>query len=156
MTAYQPNAPCQRLAPASCHSGPDQRIQHLAFRQAQPGHNRDGQGREKGPFPADLHAPGHLPAEAPLGLLRDSHALISRLLAEALHPAPGRCRLAVGDLGDDVRVVEAADDQDLVVVCFDFRRSSEPSLRQPAQHPAPDLVVCQFELHSYRLRRRRI
>lgn len=88
MTAYQPDTPRQRLAPASCHSSPDQRVQHLALGQAQPGHDRDRHRREEGPLPADLYAPGHLPTEAPLGLLRDAHALIARLFAEALHPGP--------------------------------------------------------------------
>src|SRR5262249_48440723 len=102
-------------------------------------------------LPTDLHTPGHLPAETALALMRDAHPLLARLLAKALHPRRACCRLAVGDLGGDVGVIKGADDQDLIVVRLNSGRPGEPSLWQPPQHPAPDLVVRQYELHSYRL-----
>ena len=143
MTADEPHTPGQCLAPAASDPRADQRIQHLTFLQAQPGHHGNRECREQGPLAADLHAPRYLPAEAALAFVGDPHPLLACLLSETLNPSRTRAWLTVGRtaLDGQVGVVELADDQDLVIVCLDQGRPGKPAFGQPALNPASDVIL---------------
>src|SRR5437660_967018 len=63
MLGHQPHTPGQRLAARAGHAGVDERVEHLAVLEAQPGHHRHAQGGEELLHPAAAGAPGDLAPE---------------------------------------------------------------------------------------------
>src|SRR5438105_4310246 len=139
----QPDAPRQRVTPAACHAGPDQRVEQLPLGQPEPGHHRHRERGEEPPFAAGRRPPGDLAPEPALGGLSDPHPLLTGRSPEAVDPG-GRA-LA----GPRPVPVERADDQDLVSVAVDLRGTAEPVLRYPLDHPGADLVLAHCRLHCY-------
>jgi len=84
VVAHEAHAPRQRVAAAPGDPGVDERVEHLALGQPQPGHHRDAQGGEKLLLVAAPSAPRDLAGEAGLGLIGDTHAQRSGVLPEAL------------------------------------------------------------------------
>src|SRR5215213_5064315 len=96
--ADEPDAPCQRVAAAPGDAGVDQRVEHLALRQAEAGHHGDTERGEELLLGTAAGAPGDLAGEARLGLVGDAHAQGPGVLAEPLDARPARSgrRLGVG------------------------------------------------------------
>src|ERR1700756_4735641 len=80
--ADKPNAPGERVAPAPGDPGVHERVEHEAFRLAQPGHHRYRECGEHHLLLAADDAPGDLLAEPVLGLTGDIDPLLACLLAE--------------------------------------------------------------------------
>ena len=116
--ADEAHAPRQRVAATARHPGIDQRVEHEALADPQPGHGGQAQHREEDALIADAHTPRDLAAEPALRVAGDAHAELAGLLAEGARlgagaPAPG----------------EPPDDQHLVAVGDDLRRPVEPRVR---------------------------
>ena len=123
VVADEPDAPCERLAPAPRDAGVDERVEHGALAHPQPGHDRHRRGGEVLGLAPEPDAPRHVPPEAVLGLLRDVHARRPRFLAEPVDARLARrgglrlpCPLRRLDLG------ELADHEDLLAVRRDLQR----------------------------------
>ena len=141
MLGDEPHAPGQRVRPTPGHAGRDERVQRAPLGHAQAGHDRQRERREEPLRAADADAPGDGPAEAVLGVVRDAHAGLARLLAEGVGPSltGGGTRGIRGVLAQ-LDVGQLADDEDLLAVDMDFGRPDEPALGEAAGEPALDLV----------------
>src|SRR5438876_3824737 len=135
----EPDAPRDRLAAAARDARVDEGVEDHALLLAEPGHDRDRQVREEERLVAVLHAPRDRPLEPAVRLVRDGHPLLAGVLAVLLDAARGRGLLGVL-VALDLRLLEGADDEDLLAVDAHLGRALEPVLRDPSRDPALDLI----------------
>src|SRR4051794_18826862 len=145
MLGYQPHTPGQRLRTRPCHTGVDERVEHLPLRLTQPGHDRSRHVREQlGPV-TDRDLPRDLAVEPALCLGCDRHPLAAGVLAERLRAAGTsfRCLGRTGGLGE-LHIREGQRDGDLLTVHDHGNRRGLPLLGNPAGEPAtyPFLILC--------------
>src|SRR5215203_755354 len=118
--ADEPDAPCQRVAAAPGDAGVDQRVEHLALRQAEAGHHGDTERGEELLLVTAAGAPGDLAGEARLGLVGDAHPQGPGVFTETLDTCPTRGRDGLGGrstaVGEDGGRRERAHHDDLVAV----------------------------------------
>src|ERR1700683_3680797 len=142
MLADQAHAPGKRLAAPAGDAGFDERVEDASILDAQTGHHRDAESREQLLDAATTSTPGDLAAEQALSVARHTNTGLAGLATEASDPgAPGRSPGPLGCIGRELRLVDIADDQDLVVVGGDGRSRAVQPLREAAGEPAGELVV---------------
>ncbi len=142
MLSHEADAPGQRLAPTAGDTGLDQRVEHAAILDPEPGHDRNSEGGEELLDAATAGAPGDLATEEPLSVAGDLDAGVASVTPESGDPrAASRGAGALGRIGGELWFVDLANDQDLVWIGADGRRSLVEPLRQAAGEPAGDFFV---------------
>lgn len=139
---HQSDAPGQGVTAAAGDPGRDERVEHLAFGLAKPGHDRRGDMREQGTLGAALHTPGDLLAELVLRLAGHLDAVLAGAFAELLDAGlEGRPLLGVRGAFGEPGLGDAADDRDLLTVDRHLRQALEEIVGQAAGEPAAQLLA---------------
>ena len=142
MLADQADAPGQRLAAAAGDARLDQRVEHAAILEPEPGHDRDPKGGEELLDATAAGSPGDLAAEEALGVAGDLDPCVAGVAPESRDPGAAGCGAgAFGGISRKLGFIDLADDQDLVGIGGDGGGRLVEPLGQAAGEPAGDFVV---------------
>src|ERR1022692_2699559 len=142
MLADKADAPRECLAAAAGDTRLDERVEHAAILEPEPGHDRDAQGGEELLDATAAGSPGDLAAEEALGVAGDLDACVASVAPESGDPgAASSCTGAFGGVSGKLGLIDLADDQDLVGIGGDGGGRLVEPLGQAAGEPAGDFVV---------------